>query len=353
MDLIFLSERNLAVLDHASASDDFEIILDALIPQKSKFVVNKQCLKAGAGDYLVIKDRNYFYIGVIDSIEDKDETALKVTTKDFLSKFDVTVPVSSITNQDVSQFLLNLVLNNFKTSGDSKQNLPYLVGEIEASHRGTLTYEADATANIMDLNEEFSKTYGIRLAYELVIKNGTFYQIKVKVVSVVKGVKIKSSLGTISNLVIKDTNNNSLNKIIYVPKSDNVSHRNTVNYFLLNDGTISTLTSSSKRIVPVSFKYQSYGDKDYDSLLTKATKALIDSSLEHSISFDFAVSINKLEGLKDLSVGTYIQFVTPAKTYDTLITKIEFKGTFNIAKVTLGEQRVSLTDKLKLLDRRK
>ena len=42
MNLIFLSERNLAVLDHGHASDDFEIILDALVPQKSKFIVNKQ-----------------------------------------------------------------------------------------------------------------------------------------------------------------------------------------------------------------------------------------------------------------------------------------------------------------------
>ena len=352
MELIFLSERNLAVLDHGHASDDFEIILDALVPQKSKFIVNKQSLKAGAGDYLLIKDRNYFYLGIINSIEDEDNGTLKVTTKDFLSKFDVTVPVSSFSG-NISQFLLNLVSNNFKSSSDSKQNLPYLETEIEASKSGSLTYDADATANIIDLNEEFSKTYGIRLAYEIVIQNGTFYKVKVKAVAVRKGVKIKSTLGTISNLTIKDSNNDSLNKVIYVPKSDNTSHRNTINYFLLSDGTISTTVSSAKRIVPVSFKYQSYSDKDYDSLLTKATKALIDSSLEHSISFDFASSVNKLERLKDLAVGDFIEFVTPLKTYETLITKVKYKGTFNIVNVTLGEQRVSLTDKLKLLDRRK
>ena len=352
MNLIFLSERNLAILDHAQATDDFEIILDALVPQKSKFVVNRSSLKAGAGDYLLVKDRNYFYLGVITSIEDADNGTLKVSTKDFLSKFDVKVPVSSYTG-NISTFLINLILNNFKTSGDAQQNLPYLEGEIEVSKTGTLTYDADAQENIMDLNEEFSKTYGIHLAYEIIIKNGTFNKIKVKVVAVVKGVKIKSTLGTISNLTIKDSNNDSLNKMIYVPKSDNTTHRNTINYFLLNDGTISTSTSSSKRIVPVSFKYQSYTDKDYDSLLTKATKELIDSSLEHDITFDFAISINKLEGLKDLSTGTFIEFITPLKTYETLITKIVYKGTFNIAKVTLGEHRVSLTDKLKIMDRRK
>lgn len=352
MELIFLSERNLAVLDYAHVSDDFEIILDALVPQKSKFTVNKQSLKAGAGDYLVIKDRNYFYVGIINSIEDEDNGTLKVTAKDFLSKFDVKVPVSSFSG-NISNFLLNLINSNFISSGDSRQNLPYLITEVEASKTGSVTYDADATENIIDLNEEFSKTYGIRLAYEVIVQNGVFYKIKVKVVSVKKGAKIKSTLGTISNLVIKDSNNDSLNKVIYVPKSDNTSHRNTINYFLLSDGTISTTVSSAKRIIPVSFKYQSYSDKDYDSLLTKATKDLIDSSLEHSISFDFAISINKVKALDDLSVGDFIEFVTPTKTYETLITKISYKGTFNIVNVTLGEKRISLTDKLKLLDRRK
>ena len=50
MQLIFLNEQDLSVLDYAYATDDFDIILDALIPQKSKFTVNKQSLKAKIGD---------------------------------------------------------------------------------------------------------------------------------------------------------------------------------------------------------------------------------------------------------------------------------------------------------------
>lgn len=352
MDLIFLSERDLAVLDYAQASEDYEIILDALVPQKSKFVINKLSLKVDTGDYLLIKDRNYFYLGIINSIESEDNGTLKVQTKDFLSKFDVKVPISSYSG-NIAVFLLNLISNSFKYSGDSKQNLQYLVTEVEASKTGTLTYEADETANIIDLNEEFSKTYGLRLAYEVGIENGKFNYIKVKVVATKKGAKIKSSLGIITNLVIKDSNNDSINKVIYVPKSDNTSHTETVSYFLLNDGTISTNNLSDKRIVPVSFKYEKYGDNDYDSLLTKATKALIDSSLDHSISFDFAISVNKLADLENLAVGDFIEFITPTKTYETLITKVTYKGTFNSASITLGEQRISLTDKLKILDRRK
>ena len=352
MELIFLSERNLAVLDHAYANDKYEIILDALVPQKSKFTVNKHSLNVLIGDYLLVKDRNYFYLGIIDSIEDEDNGTLKVTTKDFLSKFDVDVPVKSFSG-NVASFLLDLIYSNFRASGDSKQNLTYLETEIEASKNGSLTYEDDASANIIDLNQEFSKTYGFRLSYEIKIEAGKFKRIVVKTVAVKKGVKIKSNLGTITNLVIKDSNNDSLNKISYVPSKSNTTRKNKVDYFLLNDGSISTAADDPKRIVPVSFKIQTYSDSDFSSLLTKATKALIDSSLEHSISFDFAASINKLDSLNNLSVGDFVEFITPMKTYETLITKIIYKGSFNIFNVTLGEQRISLTDKLKLLDRRK
>ena len=99
-------------------------------------------------------------------------------------------------------------------------------------------------------------------------------------------------------------------------------------------------------------KYEFYGDKDYDSLLTKATKALVASSLEHSITFNFSFHTNQIEALKNLKVGAIVRFITEKKTYDTIVSKMEFKGTFNVAKVTLGEYRLSLTDKLKLFDRR-
>ena len=47
-----------------------------------------------------------------------------------------------------------------------------------------------------------------------------------------------------------------------------------------------------------------------------------------------------------------MKFIHEDKTYETIVSKMEFKGSFNTAKVTLGEYRLSLTDKLKLFDRR-
>ena len=69
MQLIFLSEQDLSVMDYGYATDDFDIILDALVPQKSKFTVNKQSLRAKVGDLLIVKENGYPYVGIITSIK--------------------------------------------------------------------------------------------------------------------------------------------------------------------------------------------------------------------------------------------------------------------------------------------
>ena len=353
MELIFLREQDLYVLDHAYATDDYEIVFDALVPQKSKFVINKTKLKAEIGDLLVTRQNNYFYVGVITSLKETDKNTINLEAMDYLSIFDVEVPLPTSFNGNIANFIIARINETFKTSGDAYQNISYLQFESEVNVQASLSYEADTKANLLDLVEEFSKTYGIRLSYELVITNGSFSNIKVKVVATKRGVNLRYNLSTITNLEIKDTNENSLNKIVFVPKSDNSSYRSRVTYYLYTDGTISTVNNLDRRNKKVKFKYDYYTDNDYPSLLTKATKELIDSSLKHSITFDFAFIANKVEFLDDLSVGTFVQFISKEKVYDTLISKVVYKGTLNKASITLGEYRVTLTDKLKLLDRRK
>jgi len=352
MELIFLDEQNLEVLDYAYATDDFDIILDALVPQKSKFTVNKQSLNAKVGDLLLVKDNGYPYVGIITSIKVDDKSQTKVETKDYLSLLDVDVPLPTTFNGNCAQFIVNLINNTFRYSGDTYQNVSYLETAVEIVKSCSLTYEADTKENILDLVEEFSKTYGIRLAYEVVLANGKFSKIKIKVVSAKIGITMKSTLGTITDLNVNDTNEVSLNKVYYIPKAENTQHTNQVIYYLTTDGQVVTIAPALKRIHKVKMKYEFYGDKDYDSLLSKATKALVDSSLEHSITFNFSFITNQIEDLKNLKVGAIVIFITENKTYETIVSKMEYKGTFNVAKVTLGEYRLSLTDKLKLIDRR-
>ena len=352
MELIFLNEQSLVVIDHALCTNDYEIILDSLVPQKRKFTVSKQSLNAQMGDLLVVREKGYFYIGIITSIKSDDDGSTKIETKDYLSLFDIEVPLPTSFSGNISSFLIARINETFKNSGDSYQNVSYLSLESEVYKEASLTYEADTKMNLLDLVEEFSKTYGIRLVYEMVIQNGVFYQIKVKVVEAKIGIAIKHDLGSISNLVINDTNENSLNKVVFVPKSDNTTYRSRITYYLYLDGTISRNNTLTRRNPKVKVKYEYYADNDYSSLLSKATKLLIDDSLNHSITFSFSFVTNKIESLNNLKIGTFVQFISDEKVYETLVTKIKYKGSFQFAEITLGEYRNSLTDKLKLIDRR-
>ena len=101
-----LLER-LSVIDYGYATDDFDIILDALVPQKSKFTVNKQSLNAKVGDLLLVKENGYPYVGIITSIKSDDKNQTKVETKDYLSLLDVDVPLPTSFSGNAAQFSLN------------------------------------------------------------------------------------------------------------------------------------------------------------------------------------------------------------------------------------------------------
>jgi len=54
----------------------------------------------------------------------------------------------------------------------------------------------------------------------------------------------------------------------------------------------------------------------------------------------------------DLNLGDFIEFIDGGKHYETMVTQLSFKGDFYECSVVLGEYRVKLTDKIKLLERK-
>ena len=79
---------------------------------------------------------------------------------------------------------------------------------------------------------------------------------------------------------------------------------------------------------------------------------MLASSLEHNITFDLDVKNKLITLFTDVNVGDFIKFITPAKTYETMVTQITIKNSLSIASVILGEYRGSLTDKIKLLSKK-
>ena len=352
MEVVFLDGLNLEIKDNAFCDTDYEIILDTVIPQKSKFTVNKVDINCEVGDLIYLKGIPFLYIGVITSLEKTEELTTTIQTKDFLSKFDIKVPVTSFTNKEIGTQLLNLIKENFYSTTDPHKKMSYLLFHNYNNILGSVTFDDDKLESIVDLNESWSKTFGARLGYELVLTNGKITNIRVVSKRITKGFSLRSNLGAISDLVINDSNEQDLNEIVFVPKKENTSHKDRISYCLLIDGTLSTNPLDENRPTKALFEYETYSDSDYDSLESKAKEKLIDSSLDHSITFKITTDNNTISPFRDFWLGDFANFISSNKVYETMVSQITFKETMEYASITLGEYRVKLTDKLKLLTRK-
>lgn len=352
MELIFLSRGNLKVKDYAFISDDFNLVLDSVVPQKSYFKVNKVGINAEVGDIVFLKNNVINYLGIVETLQLEGDFQSKVETTDFSSLLDVKVLVNSYSG-DLCLFLQNLINSHFKNSGDALQNLSYLSIIKEATVIGNLTYENDTLLSIKELSETLSKSYGIRYDTLLKIEGGVISGIEVMIRSVTRGLVVKSNLAVLSGLSITDSTIQTLNKITFIPKVENTAHRSTLNYYLLSDGTISNLPNHSLRYPYVKGTAAIYSDNEYSSLLTKAQTELLKGNLEHNISFKVFMNNTFVVPFKNLKLGDFVFFIAGSKTYNTMVTQLSFKGNFYECNVVLGEYRIRLTEKIKLLENKK
>lgn len=352
MNVTFLDGLTLKVKDYAFLSNDFEIVIDSVIPQKSSLVINKVNINAEVGDLLVIKNELMTFVGSITTIESSDEFTTSIQAYDFISKFDIKVPVANLNNENVGDYILNIIKSTFYNTIDRHKKMTYLLFQNKTSKYGSLTFDDDTLESIVDLNETIMKEFSVRLAYELIYDDGQISKILIKAIDVTKGLAIRYNLGALSDLVINDTDEESINEIIYVPKSDNTSYKTIISYVMLNDGTIGTNPLVENRPSKAYFKYEKYSDNDYLNLASKATESLLNSSLDHNITFNITIANSTIAPYRNFEVGDFVSFVGENKTYDTLVTRLSFKNSFVIASVTLGEHRIKLTEKMKLLNRR-
>ena len=353
MELIFLDREDLSVLDFGYVEQEFNLIIDSVIPQKSTFSVNKLKINAEVGDLVVIKDKEINYIGIISSIQvDENKKISKVQTSDFISILDVKVKLNSYSG-NLSQYLYDLISKAYKTNSDAKQNIKYLtINKDFTSINGSLTFETDTIDSISSVVNTLNKAYFIGIKYNLIYKNGVISGIELRIQNCIKGVILKSNYKGILDLVISSSGEQSVNKVVFYPSSENVTYRNAVSYYLLTDGTITTVSTSEKRYKNISSVSKIFKDADYDSLLTTAQSEMLISSLEHAITFNLETNNKVVKLFEDINVGDFIEFITPTKTYNTMITQIAFKNNLYQASVTLGEYRISLTDKIKLLSKK-
>lgn len=350
MELVFLNRKTFEVVDFGFVDTDYQIIIDNVVPQKSNFTVNKVGLKCEIGDLMIIKNSSFNYIGIVVSLEeDSDKSITKVQSNDFISILDIKVSLKSFSG-DVALFLSNLITSAYINNTDPYQKISYLsISKDYNQVYGDLTFEADAIDSITNVVSMLNKAYSVGVYYNLKYEFGKISGIELKISPCTKGLILKSDFKGITNLVISNSGEQSINKISFIPSSKNTRYRYQIDYYLLTDGTITTNAYSSLRLTNVVSTSQVFKDDDYSALETKAKTELLSSSLKHSISFELEANNKVLVPFKDFNVGDFIEFITPNMTYQTMITQLSFKKNLEVICVTLGEYRISLTDKIKLL----
>ena len=348
MELIFLDRRTLLYKDHAFVSNEFELIVDMVISQKSNFIVNKIDIKASLGDIVVLKSNAYSYIGVIETIELVDGIKTKVQANDFKEIFNSKVPIQSFSG-DVCAFLKEQIEKYFINNIDTNQNMSYLKVTCNYSTSGTLNFSDDNMMSISSLIELINKTYAVNIKYQVHFLRGRFESIELIIDTVKSGITIKSDLSCISDVVISDSEEQMVNKVVFYPKKDNKTYKDIVTYYLLKDGNITFEKDNPDRYESVCFTSEYYSDKDKDNLGTKARSIMSSKGLDHSVSFKLNMDNNFIKPLNNIFLGDFVEFISKNKRYSTVITQFRFKSGFEECYVTLGEFRPKLTDKIKLL----
>lgn len=350
MQLIFLDRNTLQYKDYGFVDKSFEFNLDLVIIQKSSFLINKGILNASIGDIVILKDAPISFIGIVERLELADKHQMTVNVLDFREIFSIDVPVHSFSG-DLASYLESLLIQHFKTSSDTLQNLSYLTVIKDANMQGDLVFEPDKILSLASIMELITKTYGLRLSTEATYLRGRVTGINFRISEVNRGIKLKSNYQAIQDLVINDSSSQMINKINYHPKFENITYRSIITYYLLSNGEISIDGNHPLRFKSVRPKTAFYTDADYPTLLTKARSEMISSKLDHNISFSIRTENDVVRPMQNVQLGDFVEFRKDDQIYDSVVTSIKFKDGFHQAMVTLGEYRIKLTEKIQLLSK--
>lgn len=342
MNLLLFNRKDLTFIESHPISE-YEITLDAIIHVQSTFTINAQVIKAKNEDIAILHEDSFFYIGVIKQIE-SEGIRTKISTLPFSSILDVEVKASNYTG-NIGEYIRNLILQNFINHDDPLQNMPYLVVYSQAGIVGEVTQKADSVESLSTIVSDLNKRHGVRISTELEIINGLIGHINLFITEINRSIVLKSNLHLLRNLVKSKDSNIPLNKAILY--GDGLE---TKSYYLYQDGTVGSDKNSAIRIYPVSFKYFTY--KSGDIPLKIAEEKLLIDEYNHAISFDIELNNRIFVPFKNVYLGDEIIFIDGGTALKTILSQIKFKNTLKVASITLGEHRLKLTEKLKLLERR-
>jgi len=348
MEVIILDRHSLQAKDYFFTDKDFDINLDIVVSKISTFIIAKDVINARVGDLITIKQSDIEYLGIIDSIDIEKKGIIKLGALEFLNVFALETILNSYTG-NVGDYLREQIETNFIYCTDYFQSLPYLTVRNTSTKVGNLTFDKDQLVKIPSLIQDLSKNYNLKITYNYSYLRGRIVGIELLISDSLITKTIKYNEHFIGNLSIQRNSNQSINKVVFIPKEENTQYRHRYEFFLLQNNEITDNSTHELRYEITRIKSMLYSDAEYYDLDIKASNELKSSMYDHNISFDLTLDNHLIVPMKGFDVGDYIEFIHHKDIYKTIVTSIRFHGTMKFATITLGEYRSMLTEKMTLL----
>ena len=344
MNLLIYSRENLTFKENLPI-ESFEIVLDTIINSESSFVISGGGGSAEQEDIAILHERSFFYIGIVRKIS-SEGIKTKISTVHFNSVLETEFITRNFALDKYGNHIKTLITDTLISSNDAKQNMPYLQVVNESTATGAINVTKPEVSTIAEFLKELNATIGIRVETRLGIVGGIITHLKMVIVEAVTTIKLRYDLALLRNLSINEDGDIPLNKVILY--GENLA---TLSFYLLSNGSVSPIVSSPLRIKPVKYSYVEY--QSTDTPLLVAQKELVKDKYRHAITFDVTMDNQIFIPFTNISLGDQIEFITATKTIRSIISQIAFKNTLEECSIILGEHRMKLTEKLKVIERRK
>jgi len=223
MKVIILDKKTYEFKEELDISKDYQIVLDIVLNQNSYFVTNHTKSISSIGDIIILHERSFFYIGVITNIELTDFGEIKLTSIDYISSLDFEINALEF-NGNIGDELIRYIKEEYVENHDEHQNRPFLRLLNELDIVGKITVEDNKLTKFSDFLRDVYKQYKIRLEARLGILNGVITHLKIVTIDSRNEHILSSNFPMIRGLNISDNKEVNLNKITFIPNTDNVSN---------------------------------------------------------------------------------------------------------------------------------
>lgn len=348
MQALFLNKK-LEVIDNANLSS-YDIFEDLLIEQTSSFIVYKEgVLNVKTNDFLAFKINNEdFMLFVIKTIE-KNGASYSISCNSSLSIFDIAIKDVAVNGKDSSleQALANLITTTLNSS-DPQLNIAFSQIDTSSNVKENLTYQVDTATSLLEKVRLASTAFNVVTKLYLTYDGSFGFHLEIKE---------KTESYTIRelqcyDLVIEDSVQDEVNKMIFYPKEENLTYKETYIYYATNQvNTVTEDPNDPNRLNKEVIQQVNFYDDSYDSLdlLIEDLKSQCYEVFNPS-QYDHYIEFTSLK--TDFNIGDKLILITKNKTYETIISQLERKTNNLTLKVKAGINRITLTDKLKLRQRR-